>query len=105
MKLRHATPARNLSAIQRTGLLTRKSQGKLPVIWLHSEAASGWAVLHTAFRHHVPAQAVVILEVSVPRRWLRRSRRRLWYCTRSIPPERIRGVIGFTQLAAAGAEK
>jgi hypothetical protein len=31
--LRHATPKRNLPSIERLGLLTSKSQGKLPVVW------------------------------------------------------------------------
>ncbi len=34
MLLRHATPARNLSGIIKAGLLTSKSQGKLPVVWV-----------------------------------------------------------------------
>jgi hypothetical protein len=40
MLLRHATPRENLESITRHGLLCRKSQGKLPVVWLHSPAKS-----------------------------------------------------------------
>ena len=36
-----------------------------------------------------------------PRRWLRRSKRGLWYCPRDIPPERIRGVVTFGVLACS----
>jgi hypothetical protein len=35
----------------------------------------------------------------VPRRWLRRSKKGLWYCPRDIPPERVRGVVTFAALA------
>jgi hypothetical protein len=41
------------------------------------------------------------LEVDVPRSWLRRSRKGLWYCTRDIPPDRIRRLFGFVELARA----
>ena len=51
MKLRHATPARNLRSIRRRGLLTAQSQCKQPVIWLHAANRSAWAVLHTMQRH------------------------------------------------------
>ena len=44
-------------------------------------------------------EGVVILEIDVPRRWLRRSKRGLWYCPRDIPPERIRGIVTFAALA------
>ena len=46
-----------------------------------------------------PRRGVVIVEIDVPRRWLRRSKRGLWYCPRDIPPERIRGVVTFAALA------
>jgi len=41
----------------------------------------------------------VILEVEVPRSWLRRSRKGLWYCMRDIPATRIRRLFGFVELA------
>jgi hypothetical protein len=47
----------------------------------------------------------VILEVDVPRRWLRRSKRGLGYCPRDIPPERIRGVVTFAALARSPVEE
>ena len=46
-------------------------------------------------------KAVITLEVDVPRSWLRRSRKGLWYCTRDIPAERIRRLFGFVELARA----
>jgi hypothetical protein len=99
MLLRHATPARNLPSIIKAGLLTSKSQGKLPVVWVCCRAKTAWAALHTIRRHGGRAENVVILEIEVPRRWLRRSKRGLWYCPRDIPPERIRGVVTFAALA------
>jgi hypothetical protein len=106
MRLRHATPARNLSSILRAGLLTSKSQGKLPVVWFCSPCESRWILLHTIKRHRVRAESIVILEVSVPRRWLRRSaRERLWCCPRDIGPERIKRVLTFHEMAGASTEK
>ena len=78
MLLRHATPARNVPSIRRRGLLTGKSRGRRKVVWLHAPARSCWAVLHVAARHAGVAEAVVVLEIRVPRRWLRRGRRGLW---------------------------
>ena len=48
-------------------------------------------------------EPVVILEIDVPRRWLRRSKKGLWYGPRDIPPERIRGVVTFAALARSPA--
>lgn len=87
MKLRHATPARNLRSIRRRGLLIAKSQCKQPVIWLHVPGRSAWAVLHTMKWH--TGNNVVVAEVSVPRTWLSRSRTGLWFCDRDIPPGRL----------------
>ena len=88
MKLRHASPARNLASIRKHGLLTAKSQGKLPIVWLHTSSRSAWAVLHTRKRHG--CKDVVVFEVSLPRSWLMRSRAGLWYSDRDVPPERLR---------------
>lgn len=103
MLIRHATPARNLAAICRAGLLTARSKGKLAVVWLHSAAKSEWAAIHTVKRHGGRVEGVVILEVDVPRSWLRRSRKGLWYSTRDIPPQRIRRVLTFAELAGSVA--
>jgi hypothetical protein len=89
MRLRHATPVRNLSSIQARGLLTEMSRGVLPAVWFHSAFATVWAVPHTSRRHGVPVTGVALLEVEVPRSWLRRGRRGLWICFRDIPPDRI----------------
>jgi hypothetical protein len=101
MLLRHATLIRNLPGIERRGLLCRKSKGRLQVVWLHTPAKSFWAALHTIKRHGGRAEAVVILLVDVPRSWLRKGRKGLWYSVRDVPPDRIRRVLSFAELAGA----
>jgi hypothetical protein len=54
---------------------------------------------HTVRRHGGRGQDVVVLEVDVPRSWLRKSRRGLWYCVKDIPPVRIVGVVDFHDLS------
>jgi hypothetical protein len=49
--------------------------------------------------HGGRSEQVVILEIDVPRSWLRRSKKGLWYCPRDVPPERIRGVLTFGELS------
>jgi len=104
MLLRHATPRRNLPGIKRRGLLCSKSMGQRLVVWLHAPSKSAWAVLHTVKRHSGRVEDVVILEVEVPRRLLRRNRRRLWYSTADVAPCRIRRTISFAQIAGPGAD-
>jgi hypothetical protein len=104
MKHRHATPARNLPGILRAGLLCSKSQGKLPVVWLCSPAKSSWAVLHVIKRHGGKVETTVVFEVDVPRSWLRRGRKGLRYSIRDVPPERIRKVLCFSELAGQSAD-
>jgi hypothetical protein len=103
--LRHATPRRNLPSIRRLGLLCAKSRGRLPAVWLHAPSKSAWATLHVVKRHGGRVEGVVILEFEVPRRWLRRNRRRLWYTPRDVGPERLRRVIGFSEVAASPVEE
>ncbi|HEY7154438.1 MAG TPA: hypothetical protein VH575_10810 [Gemmataceae bacterium] len=98
MKLRHATPTRNLRSIRRRGLLTAKSQCKQPVVWLHAANRSAWAALHTMKRH--TSNNVVVVEVSVPRSWLTRSRTGLWFCARDIPPGRLGPTVAVEEDAA-----
>jgi len=57
--------------------------------------------MHVAWRHWARIEAVLTLEVDVPRSWLRRSRKGLWYCTRNIRADRIRRLFGFVELARA----
>jgi hypothetical protein len=105
MLLRHATPARNVNNILKAGLLTSKSQGRTPAVWLCSAARSFWALLHVVRRHGGRVETTVVIECDVPRAWLRRSRNTgLWCCTQDIPPDRLRRVLAFAELAGANAE-
>ena len=103
MILRHATPRKNLPSIKRAGLLTAKSQGRMPAVWLHSPARSAWATLHVVKRHGGRVENTVILELDVPRSWLRRSRKGIWFTRRDLPPERFRRVIDFIEVAGQAA--
>lgn len=102
MLLRHATPVRNLKSIKRLGLLTAKALGKTRAVWCHTAGKSGWAVCHTVERHHVAAEKTVILEVRVPRTWLKKSGKTgLWYSKVDITPDRIVRVIPFEEVATS----
>jgi hypothetical protein len=101
MLLYHATIARNLPGIVKAGLLTSKSQGKLPVVWVCCRAKTAWAALHVIKRHHGRAENVVIIEIDVPRHWLKRSKKGLWYSANDVPPDRFRRVISFAGLASS----
>jgi hypothetical protein len=104
--LRHATPARNLTSILRSGLLTSCAKGKLPVVWACSPSRSSWAVLHVIKRHGGKVETTVVLEMDVPRSWLRRSaRKRVWYSPRDIPPGHIKRVLCFSELAGASLDE
>ena len=99
MRLRHATRRRNLPGIDRRGLLCCKSLGKLKVVWLHAPGKTAWALLHTVRRHGGRIEDVVVLELDVPRGWLRKSRRGLWYSVRDIPFDRAVRLIDFATAA------
>jgi hypothetical protein len=85
--------------------LCSKSQGKVPVVWLGSAAKSLWAAAHAVRRHGGRIEQVVVLEVTVPRAWLRRSKKGLWYRPYDLPPKRIRGVITFGELSRSSVEE
>lgn len=87
MKLFHATPRRNIPSIKRRGLLTSKSKGKLPAVWLHSASKRAWATLHTMKRHG--AKKVAIISVDVSRHSIRRAGRGLWYTLSDVPADRL----------------
>ena len=72
MRLRHATPASNLQSIQAQGLRPDLAVGKIKGCWLHSPAKTPWALLHTQQRKGAALDGLVVLEVTVPRSWLKR---------------------------------
>jgi hypothetical protein len=83
MLVYHTTPAKNRVSIKRRGLLTSKSQGKLPAIWLTSAGKRQWAIRHVQKRHGT--KEVIVLGVDVPRQTLRRVKRGIWISFREIP--------------------
>ncbi len=106
--LRHATLARNLISILTHGILTAKSQGRYKAVWLHEPARSEWAALHTVARHGGRVEDVVVIEVTIPKKWLRRhggAADGVWRCVRDIPVRYMRRVIGFEQLARSPVER
>jgi hypothetical protein len=84
----HTTTATNLPGILAEGLLTSKSTGKEAAVWLHVASKTHWAIAHVQRRHGVTLDQVVVLEVQVPRSWLRRAWKGLWKCGRDVPPAR-----------------
>jgi hypothetical protein len=103
MLLRHATPARNVNSILKAGLLCSRSRGKMPVVWVCSPCKTWWAVIHTVERHGGRVESTVVIELDVPRSWLCRNRKGLWYCPRDVPPDRIKHVLTFHEIAASPA--
>lgn len=104
MLLRHATPRKNIPSICKAGLLFSKSQGRLPAVWLHAPGKTAWALIHVVKRHSGRVEDVVVIELDVPRNWLRRSRRGLWYSRSDLPPVRFRRVIDFAAVAGPSAD-
>jgi hypothetical protein len=106
--LGHATLRHNLPGILRDGIQTAKSRGRLKAVWLHAADRAHWAALHTVRRHGGRVEDVVVLEVRVPRAWLKRhggSVEGLWRSVRDVPPRFIRRVIGFRQLSRSPVEE
>jgi hypothetical protein len=107
MLLRHATLVRNLPSILRAGLLCSKSKGKKPVVWACLPSKTPWACLHVIRRHGGKAQEVVVLELDIPRGWLKRhggAAKGLWYSTRDITPQHIRSIVCFGELSRSPVE-
>ena len=99
MLLRHATLRKYLPGIERQGLLCGKSLGKLKVVWMHAPGKSAWALLHTVRRHGGRIEDVVVFELDVPRGWLRKGRRGLWFSVKDIPFGRVARLIDFASAA------
>jgi hypothetical protein len=46
---------------------------------------------------------VVTLEIEVPRSWLKKNRRGVWYVKDDIPFDRVRRIVTFAEVAGAVA--
>lgn len=93
MKLRHATTTARAAQIREQGLLVAcaDASAKIKGCWFHTASASPWAVLHTIRKHRAELADVVVLEVEVPRSWLRRFRTGLWVSGQDVPAARLTG--------------
>jgi hypothetical protein len=102
--LGHATLRRNLPSILRDGILTAKARGAYKAVWLHDPDKAHWAALHTVRRHGGRIEDVIVLEVTVPKTWLRRhggKAKGLWRCVRDVPVKFFRRTIHFRELSAS----
>jgi hypothetical protein len=84
--------------------LTAKSRGQFKAVWLHDPDKAHWAALHTVRRHGGRIEDVIVLQVCVPKVWLRRhggKAKGLWRCVRGVPVRCIRRTIHFAQLSAS----
>lgn len=98
----HATPAENLPSILRRGLLKARSKGRLKAVWAVPAAGIPWACMHVAWKHGVPITDVVVIEMDVPKSWLRRSQRNLYWMPCDVSPERFGGMSTFALVARRG---
>ena len=96
MKLRHATPLANMDSIVDEGLapMYAVTDSDKKYIWLHTPGRTPWALAHTSRRKQTRKEEIVILEVSVPRRWLTRAWPGIWKCPRVIAPARLKKLEG-----------
>lgn len=88
----HATPGKNIRSILRQGLKVGRAKCVKKSIWLVASRMHGEAIRHAAKRHREHPTRIVVLEIDVPRAWLRKGRKRGYWHTngRSICPARIR---------------
>lgn len=99
----HATPLRNLSKIDRLGLVSRRSKCALKTIYLCTPGMVGAAITHAMRRHKIAAEDVAVIEVDVPRSWLRKGRRKgLWHTNGAdIPTSRFLSISALATVEVA----
>jgi len=76
-------------------------------VWLHEPARSDWAALHTVARHGGRVEDVVMIEVEVPKAWLRRHGGKtagVWRCVRDIKFKWFSRIVDFEELARSPVE-
>lgn len=104
--LRHATTRQALASIQRFGLQVAWAdpQAKIRGVWLHTPNQSAWAVVHTIRKHGAALEDVVVIEVIVPRKNLKRFRTGLWYSVQDVPATALGIVIDGASFGASASE-
>jgi hypothetical protein len=78
--------------------------------WRYSQPPdkSYWAAIHCVKRHGGRIEDVVVIEVRVPKNWLRRhggKAKGLWRWVRNVPVKLIRRVVGFNVLSRSPIAK
>jgi len=98
MRLYHVTNRCNQASIDATGLDPAKaSHGVEKAVWLVSRSVVPWALAHTAAKPGRGGVAdLVVYSVDVPRRDLKRFRRGVWRCYRTVRPVGVTGSAEYT---------
>ena len=92
MIIYHVTNKCNLKSIMSTGLDPAYAVNKREAVWGVSHSLIGWAISHTLAKPRDAESTtndLVILQVNVPRSWVKKYRRRIYYVPRLIQPGRI----------------
>jgi len=71
MILYHVTHKSYLDSIEERGLVCLFARGKWPVVWLCREDMRAWAIRHLRNNRKWADKEMVILKISVPKKWLR----------------------------------
>lgn len=87
--LYHCTHRRNVPSITAEGIDPAYAMSDTKRSYYVTAASLEWAIPHVAMRHGVAESEVIVLKCDIPRMWLTRFRRGVWYATRILPPERI----------------
>ena len=92
MRLIHVTSKPNLDSIKANGLDPQFATMKRRAVWGVSPSNEAWAVAHTLGKKRARGLSIhdhVTIEIEVPRSWLRRHKRGVWYCDRVITADRF----------------
>lgn len=105
MTVFHVTPNRNRASIACRGLLTRKSKGKRPAVWLVTADRVEWAILHVSRRHKVEVDDVLVIEVDASELPLKMGPTAgTFYCMEDVGSDRFVGYDEAAVLIRAQAE-
>jgi hypothetical protein len=100
MKFYHATPNSNLASIQSRGLDPTFSKHTAKFTWMCTEGNVEWAILHIMDKHKIDLSEVVVIELNVPRSWVKnhrltirgKGRRGFWKTDRVINTDRFQSI-------------
>jgi len=106
VKMLHATAFKNVASITERGILARRSKASRKTIWLVCPSLYGDAVEHARRRHGLKPEAVAVIVVDVPRKWLRKAGKKGVHHTggRDIPAGRVKGFYGTRLLTRREAK-